>query len=69
MSRLCLALIRFYRYALSPLLGPSCRYAPSCSEYAEQAISRYGFLRGSSLSVRRLLRCNPWHAGGHDPVP
>lgn len=69
MSRLVVALIALYRYGLSPMLGPSCRFYPSCSEYAQQAISRYGVLRGTWLALKRLLRCNPWHCGGHDPVP
>jgi putative membrane protein insertion efficiency factor len=62
-------MIALYRYGLSPLLGPSCRFYPSCSEYAQQAIARHGVLRGAWLASKRLLRCNPWHCGGHDPVP
>ncbi|HEX7116015.1 MAG TPA: membrane protein insertion efficiency factor YidD [Steroidobacter sp.] len=62
-------LLRFYRYCLSPLVGPTCRFYPSCSCYAEQAIETHGALRGSYLTVRRLLRCHPWNAGGYDPVP
>ena len=69
MSKLFLTMIRLYRYALSPLLGPVCRFHPSCSQYAQEAIVRYGALRGLGLAVRRVLRCNPWHCGGHDPVP
>jgi putative membrane protein insertion efficiency factor len=69
MSKLIVALIQVYRYALSPLLGPSCRFHPSCSEYAQQAVLRHGPLRGAWLTVMRILRCNPWHCGGHDPVP
>lgn len=64
-----LALIRFYRYALSPLLGPRCRFHPSCSEYACEALQRHGLGLGVWLSLRRLARCHPWHAGGVDPVP
>jgi uncharacterized protein len=64
-----LTLIRIYRYLFSPLLGPTCRFYPSCSQYAEEAIMRHGPLHGGWLSLRRLLRCNPWHCGGHDPVP
>jgi putative membrane protein insertion efficiency factor len=60
--------IRLYRRLLSPLLQPRCKYAPSCSEYAEQAIGRYGILRGLALAGWRLLRCNPWSHGGYDPV-
>jgi putative membrane protein insertion efficiency factor len=63
------ALVRAYRYFVSPLLGPNCRFYPSCSCYAEQALEQHGPLKGSYLTVRRLLRCHPWHAGGYDPVP
>ena len=69
MSRLIAALIQAYRYALSPLLGPSCRFHPSCSQYALEAVVRHGSLRGVWLALKRVLRCNPWHCGGHDPVP
>jgi uncharacterized protein len=69
MTKIALWLLRAYRYAISPLLGPACRFYPSCSEYAQEAIGRYGVLRGSWLAIRRLLRCHPWHCGGHDPVP
>jgi uncharacterized protein len=68
-ARLLLALVGFYRRFISPALPPSCRFTPSCSEYAVVALSRHGALRGSWLTVRRLLRCGPWHPGGHDPVP
>lgn len=61
--------IRAYRYLLSPLLGPTCRFYPSCSRYAEEALHEHGALRGSYLTMRRLLRCHPWHEGGYDPVP
>jgi putative membrane protein insertion efficiency factor len=63
------AVIRVYQRTISPLLPPTCRFTPSCSEYAAQAIERYGAARGSVLAVKRLLRCHPWHPGGHDPVP
>lgn len=69
MVRIVLWLLRIYRYAISPLLGPSCRFYPSCSEYAHEAFCRHGLTRGGWLSLRRLLRCHPWHCGGHDPVP
>lgn len=65
---LALGLIRLYQRWISPLLGPRCRFYPSCSAYAAEAIARYGFWRGCWLSARRLVRCHPWHPGGYDPV-
>ncbi|QFY44703.1 membrane protein insertion efficiency factor YidD [Candidatus Methylospira mobilis] len=61
--------IKIYRYLISPLLGYHCRFHPTCSSYAIVAIERFGALRGSYLTIRRLLKCNPWHEGGLDPVP
>ncbi len=61
--------LRFYRYFVSPLLGPSCRYLPSCSEYGVEALKRHGGLRGGWLTLRRFLRCHPWGGSGFDPVP
>jgi putative membrane protein insertion efficiency factor len=61
-------LIRGYRLFISPLLPPSCRFTPTCSEYAMEAIGKYGALRGVYMGVRRILRCHPFHAGGYDPV-
>lgn len=68
-ARLLLALVTFYRRGVSPLLGPRCRFAPTCSSYAEQALREHGALRGGWLAVRRVLRCHPFHPGGLDPVP
>lgn len=68
-ARLLLVVLSGYRSWVSPLLGPHCRFAPSCSEYAIRAVSRFGAVRGGALAVRRLLRCHPFHPGGHDPVP
>jgi uncharacterized protein len=62
-------LIRLYQWTVSPLLGPTCRFHPSCSHYALEAIVRFGVLRGSALTAMRLARCHPWHPGGFDPVP
>ena len=64
-----LALIRFYRKAISPWLPPACRYTPTCSGYALEAVTRYGALKGGWLTARRLLRCHPWGGSGYDPVP
>jgi putative membrane protein insertion efficiency factor len=61
--------IKGYRWLISPLLPPSCRFHPSCSEYAEQALEEHGAWRGSWLAARRVCRCGPWSAGGFDPVP
>jgi putative membrane protein insertion efficiency factor len=63
------AVIRFYQRWISPYTPPSCRFFPSCSEYAAEAVVRYGLLRGGWLALRRLLRCHPFYPGGYDPVP
>lgn len=64
-----IALLRAYRFLISPLYGQVCRYHPTCSAYALEAVQVHGSLKGSWLAVRRLLRCHPWAAGGYDPVP
>ena len=69
MSSLLIALLRLYRRFVSPLLPPACRFEPSCSQYAEEALRVHGFARGLALVVRRLARCHPWGGAGHDPVP
>ena len=69
MTRLLLGLIGVYKRLLSPVLPPACRFVPTCSEYAAAAIEKHGPLRGVFLTVRRIVRCAPWHAGGFDPVP
>jgi putative membrane protein insertion efficiency factor len=68
MRVILISLLRFYKAVISPWLPPSCRFVPTCSEYAREAIERHGALRGSMLGVRRLLRCHPFHPGGYDPV-
>jgi len=69
MRALAAGLIRAYQLTASPLLGPRCRFYPSCSHYAHEAILRHGVLRGGGLTLARLARCHPWHSGGFDPVP
>ena len=69
MKHVLLALIRFYRKAISPYTEPCCNYTPTCSQYALQAIEKYGALKGGWLAFKRILRCNPFHKGGYDPVP
>jgi putative membrane protein insertion efficiency factor len=68
MKTVILTLLRGYKWAISPLLPPSCRYVPTCSEYAAEAVDRYGVLRGSVMAIWRVLRCHPFVRGGYDPV-
>jgi len=68
-ARLLIAFVRAYRYLLSPWWGTQCRYSPTCSRYAIEALQRHGAWKGSALALRRIARCHPWHAGGFDPVP
>ncbi len=69
MKRLLLAGLRGYQYLVRPMLGANCRFYPSCSDYAREAVERHGALAGAWLALRRLARCHPWHPGGYDPVP
>lgn len=69
MKSLLIALVRFYQYVISPLIGPRCRFQPTCSQYAVEALQRHGALRGGWLTLRRLGRCHPWGDSGYDPVP
>ncbi|MGA2478310.1 MAG: membrane protein insertion efficiency factor YidD [Spirochaetia bacterium] len=69
MRFLAIVLITIYQKVISPAFPPSCRYTPTCSQYAKEAIEKYGFFKGSYLGVRRILRCHPFHEGGYDPVP
>jgi putative membrane protein insertion efficiency factor len=69
MRAIAVFLITLYQKIISPAFPPSCRFVPSCSQYAKEAITRHGIAKGSYLAARRLLRCHPFHAGGYDPVP
>ena len=64
-----LVMLRFYKREISPMLPPCCRYTPTCSEYAMQAVEKYGAVKGGWLTAKRILRCHPFHEGGYDPVP
>ena len=69
MKHVLIALVRFYQYAISPMLGRRCRYFPTCSEYTVDAIQKFGAVKGGWLGAKRICRCHPWHPGGYDPVP
>jgi len=69
MRRLIILCVRCYRYCLSPFMATHCRFHPSCSSYAEQALQQHGLIKGLWLALRRIGRCHPWHPGGYDPVP
>jgi putative membrane protein insertion efficiency factor len=69
MKALLIGVLRAYQYLFRPLLGANCRFYPTCSDYALEAVTRHGALRGTWLAMRRVGRCHPWHAGGYDPVP
>jgi putative membrane protein insertion efficiency factor len=69
MQTLVLTILRLYKGLISPIVPPACRYLPTCSEYAAEAIEKHGFLRGGKLAMHRLSRCGPWQPGGYDPVP
>jgi putative membrane protein insertion efficiency factor len=69
LAKIAIVLIRLYKLAISPLLGPACRYNPTCSQYGIEALKKYGFFKGSWLTLRRIGRCHPWGGHGHDPVP
>ncbi|HEV7217818.1 MAG: membrane protein insertion efficiency factor YidD [Terriglobales bacterium] len=68
-KNIALQVLRVYKFAISPYFGPACRYQPTCSEYATEAIELHGLIKGSMMAASRVLRCNPWGAAGYDPVP
>lgn len=69
MRKIISGIIGIYRYLLSPILGPSCRFTPTCSEYAQTAVMRFGVLKGGWISIKRIVSCHPWGKSGYDPVP
>lgn len=69
MARILMSMIKAYQLLLSPFFGQQCRFYPTCSQYALDTINKHGAMVGSYYAVRRLLRCHPWHVGGHDPIP
>ncbi len=68
LTKVCIYIVRFYQKYISPLKGPTCRFYPTCSQYAIEAFKKYGALKGSYLAVRRILKCHPFHPGGYDPL-
>lgn len=66
---LLIRVIKIYQYLISPLMSPTCRFTPSCSQYAIEVLAKHGAIRGSWLAIKRVLRCNPWNRGGYDPAP
>nr|WP_330389037.1 membrane protein insertion efficiency factor YidD [Tepidibacter thalassicus] len=68
MSKLCITIIKFYQKYISPIKGKTCRFYPTCSQYAIEALKKYGFFKGSYLSIKRILKCHPFHEGGYDPL-
>lgn len=69
LAKLMLMLVKFYQYVISPMIPPRCRYTPTCSQYAVDAIKKYGALKGGYLAAKRIARCHPFGGSGHDPVP
>lgn len=69
MRKIVILLISGYQYLISPLIPPTCRFTPSCSHYACDALAKHGVIKGGWFSIKRLLRCNPWNSGGYDPLP
>ena len=69
MKKFVISAIRFYQREISPLSPPRCRYIPTCSQYALEAVEKYGAIKGTFMATKRILRCNPFHKGGYDPVP
>jgi putative membrane protein insertion efficiency factor len=69
MARILMNMIKIYQLCLSPFFGQQCRFYPTCSQYAIEVINKHGAFIGSYYTIRRLLRCHPWHVGGHDPIP
>ena len=69
MRKIISGIIGLYRYAVSPFLGPSCRFTPTCSEYAQTSIMRFGVIKGGWIAIKRILSCHPWGKSGYDPVP